>query len=1395
MSSLRLALKQSLQESGKGSSKERDRDKRRRDGSLRKKQRKRKLQKFRGSEEGSVSAYDEEEEEEEGSLDESISRSSVGQKSNRGAGDSASSRGSTASSMSGNEDGDGPPMSMDGVFESDISSDDNSLPRTRPNPDEKKHPTILKIEKKKLNSSVKKAQKHSKERSRSASSPTESLTKNEAKTEPLPQPSVAEHSSQNITKKSNLEGNSKGTGKSKKARTVPPPSADVETWIHQMSDKHQRRNIAVGLRVKVRFLTRVKRDGREIHKSKWYGGLVTAVLKNGKKIDIQYDDGTCEEATAFPDKDILVDDEGNGLHETQGNAFIPQLSDADSDSVSIPTSGKSKKREREAQPMESHLPSNVEGLRADVEGVKVGGSSRAESSHVDGGPDLLISGEKLCSPISELPHNQLNSNNLNDDRRNSKSKDSKLISTGSTALNRTEKDGTPEFVESISRGLESKSLLSEAIVLAELASVPSQTKSLPPTEPMIVSKVKSAPKKESKLEVQTNLRNGEEATKNSKESWATTNGKTKSTMTVNLPIKTPDLKEGHQEELESDSRELSHIQYLGIEKSNSERMTRESEEAPEENDSNGTDEDMEILIKRRVDVGPRKTQKRPSESSIEEDHIRKKKKSDRTTSKGSAETSLSLVSDSGTKVMRYDNSSVPTQKKGENSRELLSAETRKPKDGIPRVKINLRETSSSSQVETMKQAVNNKSKSIDSKTQVSLTNGVSEKKKKRRSEDKSLSPMTKKSNAHRIPRRQASPDTVLADQQISRKSVDTSKAISSKASSSISSMDSRPPKPTNSGGSDFERKHIHISNDDRKRESGTPRQSLKNSDDWLDAKTPPSAMSAKQQRSGRRAAQQANQRISEKKERVIDGYTKVKKRRKEHEQKTVPPIPSRKRPFDHDDEDDSYSYEDVEFKWVQCEKCEKWRVIPASIDDSDLPDQWFCEMNIYDPKRNFCEAPEQTEERCKKKGKAKRARQKRLREQQALGRPSRESLRQGRESVTQDSTSASFEDDDSQSVSRSIDNPKRLNSAYPQVKKGNTKSHRTDTEIDDVGHGNCVEPQENNTPEVNRSDDIVPDSVVPPLKVRPGRRPGRPPRANRDIDRNVDKGEAKKQGASQEWVQCEKCSKWRRLPADVSADDLPDVWYCTMNTWDPNTANCEAEEDKEEVHTAAKEISSVSNNNHIANSSKLSYYNLLFGTGKKHNRPGSERTRVSESLFADHTAVEQGCNPTLRYANSSAYIPRGSYNAKNESPECMSLFDLMQHSQLWNELHANAFMLKDATPSRKGGKHVEVGSEQKELVLEALGDGLLKGNDIVSRVQALSPSLYNKPVLCLDRIHNVLNQLVKDGKVEIVTRASEIGDALENLYRRRAQPDVSRRTRCIKISKPWKQNRVILEHR
>ena len=52
----------------------------------------------------------------------------------------------------------------------------------------------------------------------------------------------------------------------------------------------------------------------------------------------------------------------------------------------------------------------------------------------------------------------------------------------------------------------------------------------------------------------------------------------------------------------------------------------------------------------------------------------------------------------------------------------------------------------------------------------------------------------------------------------------------------------------------------------------------------------------------------------------------------------------------------------IEMKWVQCDKCLKWRRIPASIRDEELEGEWECKMNKWDLKRNSGSAPEENYE-------------------------------------------------------------------------------------------------------------------------------------------------------------------------------------------------------------------------------------------------------------------------------------------------------------------------------------------------------------------------------------------------------------------------------------------------
>ncbi|KAL6100931.1 morc3 [Pungitius sinensis] len=52
-------------------------------------------------------------------------------------------------------------------------------------------------------------------------------------------------------------------------------------------------------------------------------------------------------------------------------------------------------------------------------------------------------------------------------------------------------------------------------------------------------------------------------------------------------------------------------------------------------------------------------------------------------------------------------------------------------------------------------------------------------------------------------------------------------------------------------------------------------------------------------------------------------------------------------------------------------------------------------------------------------------------------------------------------------------------------------------------------------------------------------------------------------GPDQEWVQCDQCLRWRKLPDGIDCDKLPEKWFCHMNP-DPQFRSCQVEEEAED---------------------------------------------------------------------------------------------------------------------------------------------------------------------------------------------------------------------------------------
>lgn len=271
-----------------------------------------------------------------------------------------------------------------------------------------------------------------------------------------------------------------------------------------------------------------------------------------------------------------------------------------------------------------------------------------------------------------------------------------------------------------------------------------------------------------------------------------------------------------------------------------------------------------------------------------------------------------------------------------------------------------------------------------------------------------------------------------------------------------------------------------------------------------------------------------------------------------------------------------------------------------------------------------------------------------------------------------------------------------------------------------------------------------------------------------------------------------------------------------MNTWDPRAASCDVEEDKadpnhQEFGIYGSGVSTASYGN------KLSYRNLIFGTGRKQNRPITERTRAAESLFLAPTdpSSDSISYPKVMYASSSVFMPRLSNAQKAHAPDMekkLSLFELMNHSNLWAELRAASSL---AQPDKLGSSMLnssydslsgEMKQIMKDMVLHAIAAGTLARDEILLEVQCRQwtnvPQEWAeiRASCTVDKIEGAIHDLVADGRIETIANGKQAGLSAAPKYRRApavasapANKEV-RPTRCMKLAKPWKKARPNMTH-
>lgn len=1042
--------------------------------------------------------------------------------------------------------------------------------------------------------------------------------------------------------------------KKNKTGVVPPPTFDVLERARDISEKEIRKHIDVGLRVKVRFATKVKKEGKLMEKKKWYGGRVSVVSKKRTKIKIKYDDGTSE-ICKFPDEDIVVDSVMNGEHSKPADFFLPRSND-----------------DMEDEELEE---GEVESPSAAVQKLPKEKVSIIQEEGY---------GERSKSPVvlADDKPSDFKPSVFTDSMEEGGDEETGVESTRTTvepktpvqaSLSKSTDARIMAIMTSPEEGELSPGITTHSRPLAdvsEMETIPAHRDSLvtSPTEAKMVDAFVLQP---------------DDKPIAADEGIVPAAPKPK--LAIRIPARKPTQETPGLKLTSSPAMEQKSL----MDNSVADTSVNEDREKRKREDTDPTEEEPPT---RRMKV---------IEGKLDE-------KSD--------QGELQLVQSELDVEMDTSKADV----------------TAEPKPKTFRLKL-----SQNPSLET---------------TEMDLAPPQQHvvKKKKKKSE-RANSPRPRSP----LPKRAASPSVMTSETNEDTRMANNHQPI-------IDSVDSSLQDQTSGTAMEEER-------------DAETNQSL--------LKSVPSLESlGGHSRGGRKAAQQAKERlITKEKERDALGLESSKKKKK-------------KRPRTEDADADIENAEDQwkGSEWVQCDACSKWRILPSDVKVSSLPNLWYCHMNVYDPKRSTCDAPEQSTKQVMKERRKALKKAKRL-EAEA------QQLEAKKEKSDQVNTPVNSPKPTKGVKSGKVKEPKALatitEDQRPHSDSG-SESHKEEKK-----KGKKLKPKD--------SEEDAHEVIVEPKK--PGRKRGRPARNPATSSNPQPPARDSQDEDNVEWVQCEKCEKWRKLPPDISADELPDTWYCSMNTWNPSSASCEATEDKADAQH--HEIGSSEWQLRQTHAGKYSYRQMIFGTGaRKQNRPLSERSRAAESLFVKPVDTdEENPIPTTQYSKSSAFLPRTSNFNKSlnsMSDESIGIFDVLSHSNLWAQLRA----LEQAKPMRIESNtfsdwtfpkfvmyenlpdEIKIGMQQ--IVLQILGNSALPGDEVIREAQRFPWEDKAMVGYCnADVIINTLLALVRDGIVEMATsRIPNVPMAKWIPKYRRvrsnralAAEEAIKSSKCMKIAKPWKQ--------
>lgn len=1416
--------------------------------------------------------------------------------------------------------------------------------------------------------------------------------------------------------KDKVSGNEATRGKGKTAKTVPPPDPQILEWNRALPVKRARRNVAQGLRVKVRFATKVKREGKILRKKKWFGGRVSAVSKEGSKIRIKYDDGTAE-ISKFPDKDVVVCDAFNGQHQCDASKFQPpqhETGTAAVDEERAPTQPQGERKQAPQpppltdplQPKESNQKQEEKPSESPLETS----TSIADQPHPEPEPQLSPLETAKSEPLEdatkpadkiERPGPPLTSEPMEEETVRPPSPPvPEIRPPPSPPIPEIEmkpsvqqpslpppppqpiRPETPQASPNVSAPAPSAEPTSpgeivldtkkEQILAEDKPIVPflSKEKANKPQSANVENSADPPKKNISERELTEVRLSASDATKESKEH---VDPKSKERVDPN-EVSDRNSSVSSADEPKDAQPEAPSVEAMSIEKQEAEKPTEEEatvskpETKPEnENAKTNASSTKPVLTirlpnpkkERRVSGNePKSPRIKISNKQVihEDDDIsvppmmsqqrteiqdpaakqsgrkspagnpsgRKSPKlegANRAMKRRRSEEEKDLQSGASSAVKEPPSKRIQIQQAAilDDSKEPGSSLVRSKENQDATIKPKSKRPSSRGGDEPQDHVASSKENQAVDEAEDGPVQIVARLSAKRPplfgdEEDEAATERPKAETQTESSLLQKPKPKLAKPVSISQCQEEDSSSLSLPLKTALAPDESSASKPDkekillSSRNSAFDRKDGNFPKEGAKAKdsaekpesavaepvTNVPRPTTPTPTDKA-ASAAAAAAQATVVRSGRRAAQQANERIVSTKqdgEKEKEPNAEGKKRKRKERQ----------------DEDSESSNEDVN-NWVQCFSCKKWRIIPNHITISSLPDRWYCHMNV-DLKRNTCDAPEQTartpvvkmkKKRRKKKraaevaetpsavdhkasnkvdqqqdvpkekprlrsptpneskseeketsrskekeaAKAKEKEASKAKEKEASKAKEKEPPKAKEKEVSKlkekdpiklkDKEKDAMKPKEKEALKRKEKEAIRLKEKEPTKSKdkesaqssAGSKSKPPRASPNSVSAGSAetasAQQADNDPPPTKKSKHEKKSRRLPdePLESIPevthdakkrGRKSRKEQRERAEQDQNngsfqgsVPSQQEQQDPDSVEWVQCDACSKWRKLPPHISAAELPEVWYCTNNTWNPLSASCDAPEDR------ADGQQDIGPSSPSPSSGKLSYRNLIFGSGRKVNRPVSERTRAAESIFATPSDDSESAYPTVMYATSSAFAPRGSRaNIIEDDNHQLSVFDLMQHSNLFAELRGacQPFNSSNADSSGFGRPFapkysfdaVPRNMQQylKLLILESLGNTSLLGEEVAQECQSRQRENEEARSYCnKDIVITLLCELVREGKVQLVQAFERDWTVKDWNPRYRLVPNTTSenaahqmpKSRCMKISKPWrKQN-------